>query len=127
MARIARLVAQVTAGAGRRTDELVVIDTRHRRPRRGAVTGFAHIRCRQVRRRFACRRGAVVTTDAIAGDAGVAERCRCPRRRAVAAAAIRRGDDVIRGFAGGRGAVVTAAAGAGDLGVLDAYRRRPGQ
>ncbi len=59
-------------------DDLGVVDRGHRSERNRAVAVFTDIACLHVRRTFAGRRVAIMTSDAVSEYIGVVESCRQP-------------------------------------------------
>ena len=94
-----------------RTDDLIVIDSGHRRPDRGAVTILADIGGQRVQWVLARRIGAVVTTKAIVDDIGVIEIRWRPRNGGMAVIAIVSTRDMRWVFSGRGDTVVAGATG----------------
>jgi len=115
--------AVVTRRTG--TQYLVVINGNYRRPGRSGVTIFANTRRLYVLGIFACRRDAVVATDAITYDTGMIEVRRCPGDRCVAVVAVVAACNMGLMFSGCRNAVVANGTAAQHLCVIDSHYRRP--
>jgi len=77
---------------------------------------------RQVTRRLAHRRAAVVARCAVSDDPGMVESCSSPGDRVVARPAVTRGGEVPSRLGGGRDAVVARNAEAAYVAVIEAVR-----
>ena len=106
-------------------DDLGVINCGRRSPQRTVVAVLADIGRRDMQWTLAGGGGAIVTTDAVARDAGVIEGGRQPGHRCVAVITGIATADMGRVFARGNDAIVAGAAGADDLGVVDPVGRNP--
>lgn len=108
-----------------RSHDLSVIDAYRRTPRIFRMARFARIRTRDVREIFSGRRGPVMTTHAITGDAAVIETRRAPQTRVMTGFAIVTRPNMSRRFTGDKAIVMTTATIAEHGIVIDACYRIP--
>ena len=107
----------MAAAAG--ADDLRMVDERRGDPAARHMTAFACLGCPDMGGRAAGGIDAVVTADAVVGDAGVVESCRGPCFGGMTVVAFARRPDVSRMFAKGGDTVVAARTGADDMVVVD--------